>query len=171
MKNKKGITLIALIITIIVMLILVAVSVRVLVQSDLIGIAESAGEAYKTAHENEQKLKEVTINGKKYASIEEYRKEQEGNGEVEENTPLEHSGIIPEGGIYKKYIGDGESFEDEYYEIIEGNGVDTEFPEIVTTGDMYIYGDYEYGYSGGYNIYYERWLFGDSYNERLGCTL
>ena len=72
MKNKSGITLIALIITIIVMLILVAVSVQILIKSDLIGTAESAGAAYKTAHEEEQNLKEVTINGKKYDSIEDY---------------------------------------------------------------------------------------------------
>ena len=42
MKKNKGITLIALIITIIVMLILVAVSVNILIKSNLIGNAEKA---------------------------------------------------------------------------------------------------------------------------------
>ena len=59
MRKQKGITLIALIITIIVMLILVGVSVQILIKSDLIGTTESAGEAYKTAHEEEENLKEV----------------------------------------------------------------------------------------------------------------
>ncbi len=45
MKNQKGITLVALIITIIVMLILVAVTVAVVVNSNLIGKAEKAGKA------------------------------------------------------------------------------------------------------------------------------
>lgn len=49
MKQEKGITLVALIITIIVMLILVAVSVAVLVDSDLIGTAENAGEEWEAA--------------------------------------------------------------------------------------------------------------------------
>jgi len=42
MKNQKGITLVALIITIIVMLILVSVSIAVVINSDLIGTANSA---------------------------------------------------------------------------------------------------------------------------------
>lgn len=40
MKNQKGITLVALIITIIVMLILVAVSVAVVINSNILGTAE-----------------------------------------------------------------------------------------------------------------------------------
>ena len=54
MKENKGITLIALIITIIVMLILVAVSVNVLINSNIIGQAEKAAKGYKTAYEQEQ---------------------------------------------------------------------------------------------------------------------
>ena len=55
LKNKKsnGITLIALIITIIVMLILVAVSVNILIKSNLIGTAEKTVNKYKTASEEE----------------------------------------------------------------------------------------------------------------------
>ena len=73
MRNKeKGITLIALIITIIVMLILVGVVVTVVIQSDLLGTAKTAGDKYKTAYEDESNMSEVTINGEKYASIEDY---------------------------------------------------------------------------------------------------
>ena len=52
-EQNKGITLIALIITIIVMLILVAVSVNVLIKSNLIGTAEKTVNSYKTASEKE----------------------------------------------------------------------------------------------------------------------
>ena len=73
MRNKeKGITLIALIITIIVMLILVGVVVTVVIQSNLLGTAKTAGDKYKTAYEDESNMSEVTINGEKYASIEDY---------------------------------------------------------------------------------------------------
>ena len=76
MRNKeKGITLIALIITIIVMLILVGVVVTVVIQSNLLGTAKTAGDKYKTAYEDESNMSEVTINGKKYGSIEEYMEE------------------------------------------------------------------------------------------------
>ena len=54
MKENKGITLIALIITIVIMLILVAVSVNVLINSNIIGQAEKAAKGYKTAYEQEQ---------------------------------------------------------------------------------------------------------------------
>ena len=54
MKENKGITLIALIITIVVMLILVAVSVNIIINSNIIGQAEKAAKGYKTAYEQEQ---------------------------------------------------------------------------------------------------------------------
>ena len=78
MENKnKGITLIALIITIIVMLILVAVSVNVIIKSNLIGTAEKATNKYKTASEEESKGGVIEINGKKYASAEDYLAKKE----------------------------------------------------------------------------------------------
>ena len=78
MQNKnKGITLVALIITIIVMLILVAVSVNILIKSNLIGTAEKATNKYKTASEAESKGGVIEINGKKYASAEDYLAKKE----------------------------------------------------------------------------------------------
>ena len=73
-KEEKGITLVALIITIVVMLILVAVSLNVLVNSNLIGHAEKTGDAYAGAIKNEEKLGNdgITINDKEYASIDDY---------------------------------------------------------------------------------------------------
>ena len=72
MRKNQGITLIALIITIIVMLILVGVVVTVVIRSDLLGTAKIAGDKYKIAYEEEKNMSEVTINGEKYASIEDY---------------------------------------------------------------------------------------------------
>ena len=73
-KEEKGITLVALIITIVVMLILVAVSLNILVNSNLIGHAEKTGETYTGAIKNEEKLGNdgITINDKEYASIDDY---------------------------------------------------------------------------------------------------
>ena len=63
-QKQGGITLVALIITIIVMLILVAVSVNVLIKSNLMGTAGKAGNSYKTAAGQEQNIENsITING------------------------------------------------------------------------------------------------------------
>ena len=106
MRNKeKGITLIALIITIIVMLILVGVVVTVVIQSDLLGTAKTAGDKYKTAYEDESNMSEVTINGEKYASIEDYLESikplPEGAGkkftETKEYTDGTETAVIPGG--------------------------------------------------------------------------
>lgn len=56
MKNQKGITLVALIITIIVMLILVAVSVAVVIQSNIFGTTEKARDKYKQEAANESNI-------------------------------------------------------------------------------------------------------------------
>ena len=72
MKKNKGITLIALIITIIVMLILVAVSINLLIKSNLIGNAEKATNAYKTATEEEANGGKIKIGDIEYDSIDEY---------------------------------------------------------------------------------------------------
>ena len=73
MQNRnEGITLVALIITIVVMLILVAVSVNVVIKSNLIGTAEKTVNKYKTASEEESKGGVIEIDGKKYNSIEDY---------------------------------------------------------------------------------------------------
>ena len=106
MRNKeKGITLIALIITIIVMLILVGVVVTVVIQSDLLGTAKTAGDKYKTAYEDESNMSEVTINGEKYASIEDYLESikplPEGAGKMFSKTKEYNDGtktaVIPRG--------------------------------------------------------------------------
>ena len=56
MKKNNGITLIALIITIIVMMILVAVTINILVNSGLIETAKKATTEYKTVQTKEEDL-------------------------------------------------------------------------------------------------------------------
>ena len=91
MENNKGITLVALIITIVVMLILVAVSVNVLIKSNLIGIAEKTADKYNKVAEEEGNSGTIEIGGKKYNSIEDYIKK---NGATEdENLPDIAAGV------------------------------------------------------------------------------
>ena len=77
MKKNKGITLVALIITIVVMLILVAVSVNILIKSNLIGTAEKTVDKYNKVAEEEGNSGVIEIDGKKYASIEDYLAQKE----------------------------------------------------------------------------------------------
>ena len=53
LKNKKGITLIALVITIIVLLILAIVTIRIMTNQNIIGYANTAVTAYNEAQQNE----------------------------------------------------------------------------------------------------------------------
>lgn len=151
MKKNKGITLIALIITIIVMLILVAVSVNILIKSNLIGTAEKAVNKYKTATEDEVNTGTITINGKKYDSIDDYMdkdnlklKYKEGEGKIflypknslwdyVENVPMKEKNAIT-----KKYCG---MTLDEYMtKLQENSGLsEEEFKEYA----IGMYGSYE----------------------------
>ena len=110
MRKEKGITLVALIITIIIMLILVAVSVNILVKSNLIGTAEKAANGYKTAYERENDGS-ITINGEEYSSIDEYIKNINSN--IEMNYKIDNGFIVvtasykgeePTDEDYEKYI-------------------------------------------------------------------
>lgn len=74
MKEQKGITLVALVITIIVMLILVAVSVTVALQGGLFQKAKTAANGTNAEAEAERKLSngEVNINNTVYNDVNEY---------------------------------------------------------------------------------------------------
>ena len=108
MQNRnKGITLVALIITIIVMLILVAVSVNILIKSNLIGTAEKTVDKYNKVAEEEGNSGVIEIDGKKYNSIEDYQAKKEykdsnipGGTKVTEPTEYkvgDKTAIIPAG--------------------------------------------------------------------------
>ncbi len=84
MKKENGITLIALVITIIVMLILVGVSVTVALNGGLFTTAKEAAEGTASKRNEELELSsgKVTINGEEYNSIDEYVNGSEnGTGE------------------------------------------------------------------------------------------
>ena len=107
MRKENGITLVALIITIVVMLILVAVSINVIVNSNLIGYSEKTGDAYSGAIKNEENFGNdgITINDKEYASIDDYIESRkplpEGAGkkftETKEYTDGTKTAVIPGG--------------------------------------------------------------------------
>lgn len=55
LKNQKGITLVALVITIVILIILATVSITLAFNGGLVGHAESGADAYKAAAEDESK--------------------------------------------------------------------------------------------------------------------
>ena len=72
MKKTHGITLIALIITIIIMLILVSVSINIALNTGLFKSAGDATKNWKSEQDTESSMNEITIDGKSYASVEDY---------------------------------------------------------------------------------------------------
>ena len=146
MKKERGITLVALIITIIVMLILVAVSVNILIKSNLIGTAEKTANGYKAAQDREANGSLIEINGKKYASLEDYQEGKEyiasnipGGTKVDKNTEYTIEGEtrtaeIPAGftvsGIHSERTIDGGLV---IYDIPDNTTVDWTNPDSVKT--------------------------------------
>ena len=74
MRKNVGVTLIALIITIIVSLVLIGVSINLIVKTNLVQTVEGAVQSWGQAQDRESKLQPIEINGKKYASAEDVAK-------------------------------------------------------------------------------------------------
>lgn len=81
MKNTKGITLIALIITIIVMLILVSVSINIAIKTGLFEQAGNATKKYRGEQEKESNLSKITVGGVEYDSVEDYIAQNNGTSQ------------------------------------------------------------------------------------------
>lgn len=81
MKNTKGITLIALIITIIVMLILVSVSINIAIKTGLFEQAGNATKKYRGEQEKESNLSKITVGGVEYDSVEDYIAKNNGTSQ------------------------------------------------------------------------------------------
>ena len=62
MKNQKGITLVALVVTIIILVILATISISLAVNSGLIGRAETARNVYANAEDNYNMFEQIAIN-------------------------------------------------------------------------------------------------------------
>jgi len=101
-SKTKGITLVALIITIIVMLILVGVSIQVVINSNLIGTAQDAADRTETAYAEEGNMSKVKINGQEYNTIEKY---------------LELSGVAV--GDYVNYTPAGTAYTTKYTDSVQ----------------------------------------------------
>lgn len=72
MKKNKGITIIGLILTIIIMLILIGVVIQILINGKIFEDAEKIGNKYITSSGDESSNTTVAIGGKQYNSIEDY---------------------------------------------------------------------------------------------------
>ena len=140
MQNRnEGITLVALIITIVVMLILVAVSVNVIIKSNLIGTAEKTVNKYKTASEEEGNNGVIEIDGKKYNSIEDYMAGKEKLPDVEAGVRAETNSNYKGATIPKGFTVSGIKSEQSIdnglviYDIPEGTTPDWSNPDSVKT--------------------------------------
>ena len=144
MRRENGITLIALIVTLAVIIVLLGVSINVFVNSDIIGHSEKTGQAYTNALENDKTIGNdgITINDKEYASIDDYIESRkplpEGAGKRAEKTKEYSDGTktawIPEGftvsGIREETTIDGGLV---IYDIPKGTTVDWTNPDNVKT--------------------------------------
>ena len=140
MQNRnKGITLVALIITIVVMLILVAVSVNVIIKSNLIGTAEKTVNKYKTASEEEANGGVIEIDGKKYNSIEDYMAGKEKLPDIKAGERATANSNYKGAVIPKGFTVSGISTEQDVdnglviYDIPEGTTADWSNPDSVKT--------------------------------------
>ena len=117
MKNTKGITLIALIITIIIMLILVAVSINIAINTGLFKSAGDATKNWKVAQEEESYGGTLEVDGKRYNSVEEYMKDI--NSKIEMDYTVEN-GYIEVTVLYKGEEPTLEEYEQYMRPLLEG---------------------------------------------------
>jgi len=127
-KGQKGITLIALIITIIVMMVLVGVTVTIVLNSDILGLAQRAGRDTRAKYDEERTLGRVCIDGIWYDSMADYIAErpsaiQDGESDTGIFDIIEDSEtkVAYLRGIKPTYKVEDENY---YYSIVEnGKGI------------------------------------------------
>ena len=107
-KTQKGITLIALVITIIVMLILVGVTISMALNGGLFGYAKKAAKDTESQKQAEQELADgkVTVNGKDYASIDDYLNNKPQPSNYSEELLDETTKVLKENA---RYTSDGKT--------------------------------------------------------------
>ena len=91
LRNKRGITLVALVITIIVMLILLGVTITIALNGGLFGYAKNAVDQMNGVMTNEKELdgEKVTIDEETYDSIDDYKNGWKQNGTIVEKGDIE----------------------------------------------------------------------------------
>lgn len=155
MKEKnRGITLIALVITIVVMMILVGASIKLVIDSNMIDTADNAVKKYRLAENNEKNfLDNVSINGGK---LEDYLPLQQINAGERATLKSLYGSVVVPAGFTVSMIPSEQNVEDGLviYDIPEGENVNWEDVDnvqtkynqfvYVPTGNFYV-GRYEVG--------------------------
>ena len=172
MNKNKGITLIALIVTIVVLLILVGVSLNLLVgDNGLIGKTHEAKDGYKNSQENHEEKFDIMSNfiDKELNEHDDYLDPEinpnpspnpdpeinpNPDPEIKPNPNPETKGNIPEGGKYYIALTDNE-LKEVGYDINSCEGIliggKDNFPISPKRGDTFVYGDYEYRFEKEYH--------------------
>lgn len=155
MKEKnRGITLIALVITIVVMMILVGASIKFVIDSNMIDTADNAVKKYRLAENNEKNfLDNISINGGK---LEDYLPLQQINAGERATLKSLYGSVVVPAGFTVSMIPSEQNVEDGLviYDIPEGENVNWEDVDnvqtkynqfvYVPTGNFYV-GRYEVG--------------------------
>jgi len=141
--SAKGITLVALIITIIVMLILVGVSVQVVINSNLIGTAQDAANRTETQYLEESTTGSVIeINGKEYLSMEDYLAGiMEGEGTQADPYTIDNIEALVQ---FAHSVTNGKTYEGEYVKLTRN--LDFKSADSYIDANRTDYA--EYGYTG-----------------------
>ena len=176
MQKKKGISLIVLIITIIVMIILASSMILTISNTDIIQKANKAvedtdlaqikhiaalawSEAYLAGDRTKDKLEESVL--KKFEEYEITEEDYKGHTlvvtpdgvdlvkDVDDDSRV--SGKLPKGAAY--YVGVTSNKIGDYTGATAMYTEGENFPEVVSLGDVYVQGDYEYRY--GYRLDYD----------------
>ena len=148
-EKTKGITLVALIITIIVMLILVGVSVQVVINSDLIGTVQNAADRTETQYLEESKAGSlIEVEGKKYLSMEDYMagierapEIMEGEGTEENPYTIDSIEALVQ---FAHSVTNGKTYEGEYVKLTKNLDFKSAESYLNATRTDYA----EYGYTG-----------------------
>ena len=154
MRRERGITLIALIITIIIMLILVAATITILINTGIMEKAQDAADETELAYQRESMLgKNINIGGNVYNDIDSYLahlKAKKGMVKSVYNTGY-RAYILKENGELYFYVLSGTTqfvkFEQENAILIARNVKDVYDNYYLTNTNEYCYYDIDYGTS------------------------
>ena len=148
--KEKGITLISLIITIIIILILAGISLNMIKgDSSILNQAISAQDkTIKGALKEKNDLNNLSseATSKIQEALPGYKAPNSSVSDSEPVVPeIKHENTVQDGGTY--YVGVTDTTPGNYSNPAETYAPGQDFPETPSNGDIYIYGDYEYRYN------------------------